>query len=43
MSVFEIVTKVEDLCPTIERFEKRLRSIRQSSQVKYKEGHAYTN
>lgn len=43
MSVFEIVTKVEDLCPTIERFEKRLRSIRQSSHVKFKEGRAYTN
>jgi len=43
MSVFEIVTKVDEICPTIERFEKRLRSIHQASTVKFKEGRAYTN
>ncbi|OGM75128.1 hypothetical protein A2382_04170 [Candidatus Woesebacteria bacterium RIFOXYB1_FULL_38_16] len=43
MAVFEIITKKEEVCATIERFEKRLKQIKRAKIVQYKEGRAYTN
>lgn len=40
MSVFEIVTKPEEVCPVIERFERKLERFKSKA---YKEGNAYTN
>jgi len=40
MSVFEIVTRREDVLPTIERFEKNLEKMKKKD---YKDGQAYTN
>lgn len=43
LSVFEIVSRVEDICPTIDRFEKSISNIHKTKEIKFTEGRSYTN